>query len=489
MTSLLTPTVNTRRGVVQIPPEQQNDYRTVLDAVARLAHEAKTKSPLFNVVCGPNEVDKTRCQGLIQLSSICSAAVMKAKNNQPCLTLKELDSVRVRLKTVLDESNAHLTTAMNEPRLRMRLQMLTSELGKTSNGGATASAAAAAVGQSMPTAPGQLTPLAAQAALANAIGGSTPLQQGMQLSPEVVNNLIKRPLKQEDLKPPPPPKVRKVKVEQSPKAPAEDTKLPRTPATQAATPAAEVSTPSGSKPRAPKRKASTTTPKTTKKPKATEETKPAPSPAVTGTPAAAAPTPQATEGAPSVASAASTPAPSSGYTGNALAVSRSKHSDYFAAQNKTAEAERENSAAFFSSRQTLTSFDGDLSAAVNVWTEAQLARPAPPMAIPGPPSTDDALADQSWHDFINEQNFDPDEQTPLLTRCRSLDTDPECSPREGDLLGRSPLVAFHVATAHGAHDPKLFTARRVPLMSPSARPYNGMLFVEDDSPDVEPWMT
>jgi hypothetical protein len=511
--------VNTRKQVVVVPPEQQAEYRATLEQVARLAQEARTKSPLFNVVCA-NEEDKYRCNGLVQLvrhvahsiadpqSSISSAAVQKAKTNQPCLSLKELEGVRGRLKELLDQSNAHLHQAMSEPRLRMRMQMLTSELSKTNannNTGPNAAATAQAA-QAVAAAATTNTPSNPAATLTG-----TPLQHPAMLSPEVVNNLITRPLKQEDLKPPPLPKARKQQQQaaqqasQTPKiAPSPktvDEKPPRTPATSAATPAAESSTPgaSGSAPKRPtKRKTSTATPKAAKKTKLEDK---AESPSVP-TPAALAATPQdSTPAAPS----APTPA-ASGFTGSALNVSRSTHADYFAQQQKAAEAERAKYAQFFASRQSTSAFDGDIAAALSMW-ESQQAETA---AAPGPgvgssnlgeaaavlaasAQTEDALADQSWHDFINEQNFDPDEPTPLLTRCRSLDTDPECSPRDADLIGRSPLVQMHVGVGvpggyATAHD-KFGNGRRVPLMSPSAQPYNGMLYVDhDDTTGLEGFM-
>lgn len=440
-------------------------------------------------------------------SSISSAAVMKAKANQPCLTLKELEGVRGRLKELLDESNAHLQTAMAEPRLRMRMQMLTSELSKAnalnnSNNAAATAQAAQAVAAAATTAPPSNPPT------------GTPLQHPAMLSPEVVNNLIKRPLKQEDLKPPPLPKARKqqqqvaqqaqaAKIAPSPKT--VDEKAPRTPATSSATPAAESSTPGPSNTtakRAAKRKGSTATPKASKKSKVEEKLEASPSVA---TPAALAATPQESSApaAPSSVSAA-TPAPS-GFTGNALNVSRSTHADYFAQQQKAAEAERAQHAQFFASRHAASAFDGDIAAALSMW-EAQQSEAATAPGGAMPPSnlgeaaavlaasaqTEDALADQSWHDFINEQNFDPDEPTPLLTRCRSLDTDPECSPRDADMLGRSPLVQMHGVSGSGgyatAHD-KFGNVRRVPLMSPSAQPYNGMLFVDqDDTTGLEGFM-
>lgn len=510
--------MNTRKQVVFVPPEQQAEYRSTLEQVARLAQEARTKSPLFNVVCA-NEEDKYRCNGLVQLvrhaadsitdlqSSISSAAVQKAKTNQPCLSLKELEGVRGRLKELLDQSNAHLHQAMSEPRLRMRMQMLTSELTKTNannNSGPNAAATAQAA-QAVAAAATTNTPSNPAAALTG-----TPLQHPAMLSPEVVNNLIKRPLKQEDLKPPPLPKARKQQQQlaaqqaaQAPKiAPSPktvDEKPPRTPATSAATPAAESSTPGPSgtaAKRAPKRKGSTATPKASKKTKIEDK---AESPSVP-TPAALAATPQdSTPAAPS----APTPA-TSGFTGSALNVSRSAHADYFAQQQKAAEAERAKYTQFFASRQTASAFDGDIAAALSMWEAQQSETTAATGSDVGTSNlgeaaavlaasaqTEDALADQSWHDFINEQNFDPDEPTPLLTRCRSLDTDFECSPRDADLIGRSPLVQMQVGVPGGyatAHD-KFGNGRRVPLMSPSAQPYNGMLYVDhDDTTGVEGFM-
>lgn len=435
---------------------------------------------------------------------------MKAKANQPCLTLKELEGVRGRLKELLDESNSHLQTAMTEPRLRMRMQMLTNELNKanglnnSNNAAATAQAAqavAAAAATTGPTnPPATLT--------------GTPMQHPAVLSPEVVNNLIKRPLKQEDLKPPPLPKARKqqqqaaqqaqaAKIAPSPKT--TDEKPPRTPATTSgATPAAESSTPGPAPPaatkRAAKRKSSTATPKASKKSKVEDKVEASPS---VPTPAALAPTPQE---APAGPSAASTPV-TSGFTGNAPSVSRSTHADYFAAQQKAAEAERAQHTQFFASRQAASAFDGDIAAALSMWEAQQSETAAAPVAgmstahlgdaaavLAASAQTEDALADQSWHDFINEQNFDPDEPTPLLTRCRSLDTDPECSPRDADLIGRSPLVQMHVGpggvpTGYATAHDKFGNARRVPLMSPSAQPYNGMLFVDaDDTTGLEGYL-
>lgn len=60
--------MNTRKQAVTIPPEQQQDYRSTLEQVAKLAQEARTKSPLFNVVCA-SDADKFRCNGLVQLVS------------------------------------------------------------------------------------------------------------------------------------------------------------------------------------------------------------------------------------------------------------------------------------------------------------------------------------------------------------------------------------------------------------------------------------
>lgn len=439
----------------------------MLEQVAALTQEARTKSPLFSIICN-SEQDKYRTNGLTQLSSICSAAVLKAKSNEPCLTLKELDGVRARFKELLDLANAHLQEAMNDPRLRMRITMLTSELGKVPGVTLPNMAALLGGGGNQQQQPGQQaqaqqqqqqsqTPVQQPPRPAPLSAGGISAGGTNMMSPEVLNNLIKRPLKQEDLKPPPLPKAKRQQSKTVAPSPR-DEKTPKTPATTTATPAAESSTPaSTSGPSGPKkRKASTATPKVTKKAKA-GEVKAESSPAV-ATPIPLAP-----------ASDAPPPAATQGFTGNALGISRSTHADYFAHQQKLAESERNGATSFFTARNRVTSFDGDLASALTMWTDAQSSE-----SIGGtlPNQSEDALADQSWHDFINEQSFDGDEPTPLLTRCRSLDTDPDCSPRE-DMVGRSPLATF-VATAQ--------EKRRLPLMSPSAQPYNGMLFVdaEDD---------
>lgn len=280
------------------------------------------------------------------------------------------------------------------------------------------------------------------------------------MSPEVLNNMIKRPLKQEDLKPPPLPKAKRQQSKAVAPSPKED-KTPRTPAATAATPAAaESSTPaSTSAPGPKKRKASAATPKLSKKAKGDAK--------VDASPAVATPLPLAATPA-----AADTPASTSaagGYASSAPSVSRSTHADYFAQQAKAAESERGPASSFFTVRQNTAGFDGDIAAALSMWSDAQ--GDAAPLVVP---QTEDALADQSWHDFINEQSFDGDEPTPLLTRCRSLDTDPDCSPRDADVLGigRSPLAQMHTAYATAAEK------RRLPLMSPSAQMYNGMLYVD-----------
>jgi hypothetical protein len=338
------------------------------------------------------------------------------------------------------------------------------------------------------------------------------------LSPEMVNSLIKRPLKQEDLKPPPPPKVRKGKVPPSPKiSTAEEGKTPKTPVATVSTPVDTTTPTTTTGKRAQKRKASTATPKQVKKAK-NEDTKPATSPVTASTPTAPAsvhppPAPSAPVHAPAPAASpppapsASTPSASTpaalGFTGNALYVSRSSHADYFAQQSKGADVAREQSNQFFATRQAPMVFNGDLTAAMNMWAENTVpdGSMGPPMMIPNargdglmppmglavPPQTDDALADQSWHDFINENNFEPDEATPMLTRCRSLDTDPECSPRDTDLLlGRSPLVSTHAGIPQSMD--KLAQMRRMALMSPYAQPYNGMLLAESEEMGMEGYM-
>lgn len=399
---------------------------------------------------------------------------------------------------------------MNDQRLRQRLTILAAEISKMGNISATQSATSLSqqqqqqnpsFQQSQPQTIPQPAPQAtAPSTLTPSQAAGTPLQPPTMLSPEMVNSMIKRPLKQEDLKPPPPPKSRKSKVEPSPKT---EPKTPNTPAMTASTPVETAQTPTTSAAapkRSQKRKASTATPKAVKKAK-NEEKAAASSPITSSTPVPQQPaTPvQPSEPAPSAPTptSASTPA-SLGFIGTAHSVSRATHADYFAQQARGNDAAREQSAQFFASRQASARFDGDISAAMNMWAEnsASDGSMGPPMMIPtalgdGPApmgvtmglvgqigQTDDALADQSWHDFINENNFEPDEATPMLTRCRSLDTDPDCSPRDADLLGRSPLVSTHTGVPQGTD--KLATARRIALMSPFAQPYNGMLYADAD---------